>query len=70
MPPPAVHEEVGRCRVAANVAGACLPVCPEENTGMTVQDLDANMGVRQDCADATTLSSGSQNLLARPFTCM
>ena len=48
----------------------CAADWPEEKTGMTVQGFAANIGVRQARAERMTLSSGSQNLLRRPLTCM
>ena len=55
-PPPARKIKSVDCN-AAQVPGACLMVCPDENTGITVHGLCANIGVRQARADAITLSS-------------
>ena len=62
MPPPARKISSVELR-AANAAAGCTAVCPDENTGM-IGRVPAN-GCRQAIAEATTLSSGSQNLLFR-----
>lgn len=69
MPPPAQKIRSGEAS-AAQVGAACLADCADENTGITTHGFDSNIGVRQARADAITLSSGSQNLLAMPLTCM
>jgi hypothetical protein len=55
---------------AFQVGATCMADCADEKTGITRQGLSANIGVRQARAEASTLSSGSQNLLASPLTCM
>src|SRR4029077_14818886 len=69
MPPPAVNMRSVDWR-AAKVPGACLADWPDENTGITVYGFFAKRGVRHARADSMTLSSGSENLFASPFTCM
>ena len=63
------EDQVGRAERRIGAA-RLTPVWPEEKTGIASAGLSGNSGVRQARADAITLSSGSQNLLASPLTCM
>ena len=68
-PPPARKSRSADCS-RSHVGAACLTVWPDENTGITVQGLSANIGLMHARAEAITLSSSSWNLLAIPLTCM
>ena len=69
MPPPAVTIRSVEPR-PAKVPGACRTVWPDEKTGIVRHGLSSNIGVRHSRAERITLSSVSENLLARPLTCM
>lgn len=69
MPPPAAKIRSVEPS-ARQVGAACADVWPEENTGIAMHGLCANIGVSAAFADVTTLSSVSLNLLPIPLTCM